>query len=569
MYSMIDATTTRDRGGLAELVDAVWAADVPTSPPRTSRDDEARGLALLDLALRLDHVTRLTESLRLIDSGHLRRNVSLDVDLDAVTTQQRVTLCSSRDQHGHPQTVWVPVSRHSRRDLSPVVVRDSMGYVVPRQTTQETARLLTAGLTRLFRLLLDTDRRVALDLLRSEHPRGRWLVQSALALLVEAGTAQHLRVVDEVSKDTLRQPLPGRTVREDGTTNRDYDSFTIRHRANAVLQALRGDTAAAFERLIEIASREFLLVVSLPLDTPQCYLTYEAPLLPGIKQPSRRTTFVNGWLPVNREFTVQYTTSVPRTVRSYHLTFEVPEEIHVRRFTLSTDIDEPFVDSLAEDIEAVAALHDELAVQDPPKLLELELQGIGSRLAELGRRRMLNIVQYRRYLDNCFRPFGGRLPPENRLPLNEDEALQQLVDGQRMVATMTAFAGHYQADRFRQLAARGLTGHSLRRIAQHLRDAQVGHDLTVDNDPREHGAHAHWRGTAPGDTQRSNEPITATAYLALADEPPSLIESVARMVVALLVVVLGIGVLSKMADGSNLPRADAIVAVLLWFPASC
>jgi hypothetical protein len=78
-------------------------------------------------------------------------------------------------------------------------------------------------------------------------------------------------------------------------------------------------------------------------------------------------------------------------------------------------------------------------------------------------------------------------------PESMQTPLQQLVDGQRMVATMAAFAGHYQADRFRQLAARGLTRHSLRRIAGHLRDAQVGHDLTVDNHPREHGAHAHWR----------------------------------------------------------------------------
>jgi uncharacterized membrane protein len=134
-----------------------------------------------------------------------------------------------------------------------------------------------------------------------------------------------------------------------------------------------------------------------------------------------------------------------------------------------------------------------------------------------------------------------------------------------MVASMAAFAGHYQADRYRQLGGGRLTAHSLRRIAANLSGTELGRDLTVDNDPREHGAHAHWRGTA-ADPSPSSEPIRATAYLALADEPPALIESVARMVVGLLVVVAGIGLLSEWADGSNLNRADAIVAVLLLVP---
>ncbi|HEY9379235.1 MAG TPA: hypothetical protein VIQ02_19320, partial [Jiangellaceae bacterium] len=423
MADMLVATA--DRNGLAELIDAVWAARVPTSPPASNRDDEARGLALLDLSLRLDHVSRVTESLRLIDRGHLRRTVSLDVDLSALTSPQRQTLSSSRDQEGRPRTVWVPVSRHSRRDLSPVVVKDSSGSVIPRQTTQETAQLLTAGLTRLFRMLLDVDNDAALDLLRRGQPRGRWLVQAALAALVHAGTSTHLRRVRAVSGDTLHSPVPHGT--DDRVALRDYDSYTIRERAETALRGLRGQTATAFERLVEIASREFLLVVSLPLDRPQSYLVYEAPLLPGIRQPSRGRSFVNNWLPVNREFTVQYTTSIPRAVRSYHVTFEVPEEIHVRRFMLSTDVDEPFVQSLADDIDAVSARYEQMARQDPPKLLELELQSIGSRLAELGHRRMLNVVQYRKYLADCFKIFDQRLQDAEQPVLGEAETVRRLV----------------------------------------------------------------------------------------------------------------------------------------------
>jgi hypothetical protein len=565
MHEMSDAATAVERRGLNELIDAVWTARVPTSPPPSNRDDEARGLALLDLSLRLDHISRITENLRLIDRGHLRRTVSLDVDLSTLTTKQQLTLSSSHDQDGQPQTVWVPVSPHSRRDLSPVVVRDSSGKVIPRQTTQETARLLTAGLSRLFRMLLEVDNDAALDLLRKGQPRGRWLVQAALATLVDAGTATHLRLVRDASGDTLRRPLSRRAAKDGAVTNRDYDSYTIRHRAETALRGLRGHTATAFERLVEIASREFLLVVSLPLDRPQSYLTYDAPLIPGIRQPSPRRNFVNSWLPVNREFTVQYTTSIPRTVRSYHVTFEVPEEIHVRRFLLSTDVDEPFVQSLVDDIEAVAMRYQSMAQQNPPKLLELELQSIGSRLAELGHRRMLNVVQYRKYLADCFEIFGQRPPDTEQPVLDEAEAVRRLVDGEETVSSMAAFAGHYHADRFRQLASGPLTTHPLRRVANHLRNARLGHDVTVDNDPREHGAHAHWRTAAPP-TPRSNEPIRATAYLALADEPPALIESVFRMVLGLLVVVLGLGVLNGIDQELDLSRADAIVAVLLLVP---
>ena len=72
--------------------------------------------------------------------------------------------------------------------------------------------------------------------------------------------------------------------------------------------------------------------------------------------------------------------------------------------------------------------------------------------------------------------------------------------------------------------------------------------------------------------------MRATAYLALADETPSLVESVSRIVAGLAVVVFGIGALLAESltwllstpaafDPTNaFARADAIVAVLLLVP---
>jgi len=62
-------------------------------------------------------------------------------------------------------------------------------------------------------------------------------------------------------------------------------------------------------------------------------------------------------------------------------------------------------------------------------------------LAELGHRRMLNIVQYRKYLADCFRIFDRKLPDAKQPPLDEAGAVQRLVEGEGTVGSMAAFAG--------------------------------------------------------------------------------------------------------------------------------
>jgi hypothetical protein len=104
----------------------------------------------------------------------------------------------------------------------------------------------------------------------------------------------------------------------------------------------------------------------------------------------------------------------------------------------------------------------------------------------------------------------------------------------------------------------------------------VGRDVTTDNDPREHGAHAHWRRPSVELSPQSTEPVRAFAYMALADEAPALIESITRMVAGLALMVVGIGTLlsggiawlysAEVATGFAPQQADAVVAVLLLVP---
>jgi hypothetical protein len=108
----------------------------------------------------------------------------------------------------------------------------------------------------------------------------------------------------------------------------------------------------------------------------------------------------------------------------------------------------------------------------------------------------------------------------------------------------------------------------------------------VDNDPRENAGHAHWQRRPFGAEQQSVEPVSATVYMALVDDPPSLASNVSKLLMAVLLMVVGFGVLLQprlfahvpllgplgeqlgisTRDGSVISSADAIVTMLLLVP---
>lgn len=575
--------------GLDRMLDVVWSIPTPTSPPAMARDDQAFGLALLDLSLRLQHVSRMTERLRLVDRGHLERSVSLDLDLAVLTRSQIDTLQPRLGEHGLAAGaalarpfVWVPIARHRRQDVTPVLVHDAAGAVLPRLTHHEITRRIAAGLIRLFRLLLATNPDTTLPGhplhdLRHEHNRSRWLLEHAMLRLVDDGASGHLRDVTSLAQDATLAPVPRAPTPEASITRaRGTDSYSIRMRAAEGIKMLFPDAAHPFPQLLDIASSEYLVVVLVPRLAERCFVTYEAPLLPARRPAGSARALAKSLLPVNREFTVEYSATVPRAVRSYHVTVDVPDEVRVRRFVVSSDVDTPVVEGLRRDIGAVADVWKSLQLEGA-KLLELELQTIASRLAELGRRRRRDVAAYRAYLLQARDP-GRPLPAERDRSMPAHETLRRLTSGDCSPSVLGAFAGHYEADAFRHLAAGPLTPDGLRGIAAGLESAEIGRDLTVDNDPRENGGHAHWRQPLSDLSSGSLEPVRATAYLALADETPSLVESVFRIIAGLALVVYGIGALLAGTPGWLLgtpadfdpenvfSRADAIVTVLLLVP---
>ncbi|HET9141019.1 hypothetical protein [Actinophytocola sp.] len=559
---------------LASFLTALRQTPIPTSPPPHDSHQEALGLNLLALALRLEHIDRMSEELTLADSTHMARSVSIDVNMTVLTAEQLQALRSDPSQEGRPSTVWVPVARQSRTDLAPVVVRNAAGEVVPRLTQVETAHALIHGMSKAFRMFLDSDPRTEdggelLYDIRHGLNRSRWLVEATIARMIDTG-GRYLG------------PDPGRSAR-----HRPTDSDSIRDKAVAAVRQLFA-IDSPFLGLLDVAVSEYLLVVQVRTSKTQAFLRYDAPVMPARSQQLRGRATIARWGAFRREMTVQYATVIPRAVNSYHVTLEVPPEIQVRRFFLTSDVDAPALRTLVNDMVAVADSYVELGAVSP-KLLEAELQGIVSRLAEFGRRRYRDLEVFMSYIEDCYSTFSRRRP---RFPARSEtpaavSAADSLVPHRRIITGLGHLAHHYETDNLRKLAdGRLVQPDELRRWADALTSSQVSTDIYVDNDPRENAGHAHWQRRPFGSDPQSMEPVSATVYMALVDDPPSLASNVSKLLLAVLLLVVGFGVLLQPqlfagvpllgplgawlglpgSSDSVISSADAIVTMLLLVP---
>lgn len=559
-------------GHLTRFLSALHRTPIPTAPPPHDGHQEALGLNLLALALRLEHIDRMTEALTLADSTHMARSVSVDIDTNVLTPEQKWALRTDPGgSGGRPAGVWLPVSRQARTDMAPVVVRDAAGNVVPRMPQVETAQALVHGMCKAFRMFLTSDRRTEhpgalLHAVKNNSNRSRWLIEATIADLINGGGRA------------------GDAIPPSGARGRATDSDTIRDKAAlAVEQLFQPDSP--FLRLLDVASQEYLLVVEVPTYKAQSFLRYDAPVIPARSQNLRTRNSFARWANFRHEFTVRYATLIPRAVKSYHVTLEVPPEIQVRRFFMTSDVDSPALRSLVDDMRAVSESYDRLRAVTP-KLLELELQGIASRLAEFGRRRHRDLESFRSYIEERYATFSTRLPrfPAWRAPASPESSL----DSDRPVVTRLAqFADLYETDHYRKLADGMITRDTLDSLADELVEAQVDKDIHVDNDPRENAGHAQWQRRPFGIDPQPVEPVASTVYAALVDDPPSLASNVSKLLLAVLVLVVSFGVVLEptlftgapllgdlnerfrpsAADGdSPISSADAIVTMLLLVP---
>jgi hypothetical protein len=583
---------------------ALVSTPIPTSPIAQSRDQEESGLTLLELSLRLLHVKRQAEHLSVIDRSHLGRRVGLDIDLDLLSTRQISSLLVSDARTSHdftrifteedpdagivtdaPPWCWIPVSRHSRQDLAPVIVYDAKGAVIPRMTYHESTRLTVAALIKTFRMLLEATPRQtadgeALNDLRRRWHRARWLIEAAIARLIDHGTVYPVRSTN------LNQHFAHPIQNFNRSSFEEYDS--IRPRAYSAIEVLSNDpnsSFAAFLELLAIAMDEYPLVVLLNPEKPRAFLTYEAPSLPAAEEGRIYRLFgpaPTAALSPYRTFSLLYRTRIPRAASSYHLTFEAPAHINVRRFLLSSNSSQPLVDGLLSDIQGIVSNYSQLR-RAGNAILAGELESVAARLSELGRRRADDAVRYRNYLESRYRALGisdeiKDLPRVTPPDISETEpaTLTCFLEGTRPIEALARFAEDFENRRTDNVVEL-MSPDILSAVARRIQQLELAQDITVDNDPRDHGAHAHWRRSESSGSFEAVEPVSATAYIVLVDDPPSLAGSVLRMLCALLVTTYGLtaaltndpGWLTRptvLHSSIHVSAPEALVTVLLLVP---
>jgi hypothetical protein len=463
--------------GIECLREAISTVPVPGAPPSLSREGAVVGLAFLDIALRLNHIRRLTERLAVAEHGIARRTTEVDISLNMLDTGQREAArlfkqLASRgfdDRANGPirdAAMWVPVARISRSMAEPVDVRNAEGDKVPRLTQHETSRLLASGLYRLLRQSLtghsdsvNQDSDLHQVLFKIHEPR--WLIQYALLTLF---SERH-----RPDEKSIWDRTPG-TVEGHG---RQYRKLALE-----ILDSY-ADYLREYSLLLDIAVNHHLLVVALDSRSDEHILTYDSPLYVN----EQSSPFKRLWRTLRASgegYYMQYHTGIPSTLRSYHLVVEAAADVDVSRMYLKTDADAKIVRSLTSDLRFLAESlksQKEMPMGEPAKKqLELESQIALRTLAELVRRRMWEASHA-------------------HITLSKDGLSASLRLAQ------AAISGEATRNPQGEIS-NSLINHpyvspeNLWAAAEELEREEMSYDLSLENDPTTSRAHAYWR-TAP------------------------------------------------------------------------
>lgn len=541
-------------GAERALKRSVLLLPVPGAPPAHPRGGGDLGLAFLNTALRLDHVTRVSEQIEIVETMSARRRVSLDLSLRLLNAEQeragerlnelrgdspRLARTPTDPHAPRSPLIWVPIARLSRRAVAPVEVVDAEGRLVPRLTQAETLHLMQAGVYRTFRNILRakpvaSDSSSDLYSFLHHLDEARWLVKAALAYTVVNGSTFASSPADELN---ARGTLP-----------------LARIQAFRALDALRGeDGDDAFYRLLALSMSDYLVVVGLDASKDEHHLSYEGPLLLAKERALGRA--FSRLDPRRAGLVVEYATPISSGPASYHLSVDVAPDVHIAKFLLQTTHDKPEAEELSMRLLALAEHQDrdgaDPAAMRQSKVIEYELQDVFARLSMLAQARYDDWAAFARRAGNHVRCTG---------PLEELVSLsRRFAQGELTKLAETSWASPPE----------------LRRLATLIRDSEIGHDVVIENDPRESGAHVYWRKRGMGSPVQ-RELGVATTRMQLIDDSPSLIGSVLLTTAALALVVYGVAAFSFHSaiwilpwvtiDRPQLSQADAIVAVLLLTP---
>jgi hypothetical protein len=545
----VDATPS----ALPLLTRAIMEVPLPGAPPYAQQLGAEIGLAFVDGALRQNHIRRVSESLQLIEHGAALQTVRVDLSLSLLNEGQRragATYSRLRGmKHGparaarqapaEPQLLWVPVTRLSRRSVSPVEVLDAHGNLVPRLTQDETGQLMAPAMYRLLRSILASDPEASkqgslLHRLLQRDDAARWVIQRALvALTTERAHPQA----------AAPSALPA------GVSN---DDLPPRRLAAAVLRK-KSDVLDEYLRLLHIVINHYFVIVALSTAEEEHTLTYRSPLEASDSQPrALRQRISQGWRLLGNAgnaYDVEYQSRLSTGVRSYHFAAETEADLSIHPPYLTTDFDRARTDRLSDDLRFLAAASTEDHSAGFQLLLESELATALGRLAEVIRRRSWEAEQIGLELQPNTAPTCQRL---------RDHVMNGgLLDDSALPADLAV-------------------------AADELVEFDLGSDLSAERDPPSSHGHAYWRKPLESLSSslttinvRCNFRITDTA-----DGGPRYVGVFVGAVAVMNVLIacllfgrlrpFGIGPGPSWSDGEShdevAQNADALVAVLLLVP---
>lgn len=332
-----------------------------------SSDEAAIGLGFLDMALRQNHVRRITERLQLTEHLAPVCNAEIEISLNLLNQEQRnaceafeqarqrsvvgssvrqipraeaATSATSPDgEKVQENIIWTPVARLPRQAVAPIDVRDSTGARLPRLTQLEVAMPLASGLYQLLRGMLgsipdaQSSRPLGKFLHRVDH--SRWLLQSAL---------QALFISRSGPSESASAPItPG---------TRHGNSHRYREFLAAVLETY-DDALDPFYNLLDVALNDYLLIVGLSQPREHHLLTYEMPLL--AEAPKHQGRVAQAFRQkVRGRYEVEYETHVPSSLRSYHLVAETDPTLRIDSMHITSDADARKSESVADDLKFLA-----------------------------------------------------------------------------------------------------------------------------------------------------------------------------------------------------------------------
>lgn len=549
---------------------AISSVPIPGSPPRMSSDEAAIGLGFLDMALRQNHVRRITERLQLTEHLAPVCTAEIEISLNLLNQEQR-KVCEDFEQarqrsvigsltrqilrvEGTPpvpspgvqsdqdNVIWTPVARLPRRAVAPIDVRDSTGARLPRLTQLEVAMPLASGLYHLLRGTLgsipDAQSTKPLGKFLHRVDSSRWLLQSALQALFISR-----------SGPSEAAPTPGTPGTRYGSSHR-YREFLAE-----VLEAY-DDALDPFYNLLDVALNDYLLIVGLSQPREHHLLTYEMPLL--AEAPKRRGRVAQAFRQrVHGRYEVEYETHVPSSLRSYHLVAETDPTLKIDSMHITSDADARRSESVAEDLEFLARfVSGELGSAREHamgKIVELELRTVIGDLSELVLRRQWEAEEAgaawmggeKTAVESLTRAsLSGEVPAEEKL-------------------SPTTLLDHPS-----------VSGDSLEAASREVRALELGRDFFRKRaeDAPTHRAHVYWRRYAP--MQSPSQRIVVRSAISISDATRTGLRTVMLYVAAVLVISY---VAAALLSASAVPfvasssfgldgRNDAVVAVLLLVP---